>query len=131
MKHGTDYGYQKHLRQGEAACSACKQAHADYQRAYTKARGGTDYFRERDLQALFGMTVAEYDQMDAAQLGQCKICGVHKRHIYRKRLVVDHDHETGQVRGLLCNKCNQGLGLLGDNEEALRKALSYLQGGEA
>jgi hypothetical protein len=42
-------------------------------------------------------------------------------------LVVDHDHETGEVRGLLCNRCNTGLGFFADNRGYMRRALTYLE----
>lgn len=43
--------------------------------------------------------------------------------------VVDHDHTTGQFRGILCNTCNRGIGLLGDDVDNLKRAITYLQGG--
>jgi len=45
-----------------------------------------------------------------------------------RSLNVDHDHVTGQIRGLLCGPCNKGLGLLGDNLDSLWKAIHYLEG---
>lgn len=54
----------------------------------------------------------------------CEICGTHKH------LHVDHDHKTGQFRGILCSKHNNGLGFLGDNIEGLEKALDYLRNAE-
>ena len=69
---------------------------------------------------------AQHDEI-AAELGgdpTCAICG--KPEVGR-RLNIDHDHATGLVRGLLCRKCNAGIGLLGDNIEGLEAALEYLR----
>ena len=60
----------------------------------------------------------------ACQDGVCGICGKDKR------LMVDHDHKTGKVRGLLCSSCNRGLGALGDEEIGLHRAIEYLQRSE-
>ena len=62
------------------------------------------------------------------QGGRCKICGVHQSEIKRS-LCVDHDHETGKVRGLLCGKCNTAIGLFGDNRELVKLAFEYLENG--
>jgi len=81
--------------------------------------------KKRQSQALerrYGMDLDAYDALCQAQDHKCKICGV------QKALHVDHCHETGVVRGLLCMDCNTGLGKLGDNLEGLRKALHYLEG---
>lgn len=51
----------------------------------------------------------------------CVICGSDKE------LVVDHDHKTGVIRGVLCGKCNRGIGLLDDSPERLRRAAVYLE----
>ena len=61
----------------------------------------------------------------------CAICGKHKSELNMKRknnLCVDHCHETGRIRGLLCDKCNRGIGLLGDSLKNLKSAISYLEG---
>ncbi len=81
--------------------------------------------RERDL-GRYGVTLAEYDAMLEAQGGACAICGKAPGEEGR-RLAVDHDHETGEVRGLLCGKCNQGIGCLQDSAELARRAMMYLQ----
>lgn len=70
----------------------------------------------------YGITVEEYDLMKAAQNGVCKLC-----HHPTRKLDVDHCHETGAVRGLLCMQCNHALGILGDNVEGLKRALKYVQ----
>lgn len=77
-----------------------------------------------------GITSAEYDHLLEQQQGRCAICGSEEGHISKSgsqaRLSVDHDHLTEQVRGLLCNKCNRGLGYFCESTELLSKALHYL-----
>lgn len=73
----------------------------------------------------FGVTPDDYSQMFAEQDGRCKICGRHQSELERE-LHVDHNCETGQVRGLLCFNCNVGLGHLRHNVELLQNAISYL-----
>ena len=80
--------------------------------------------------AKFGITPEQYDAMLKEQGGVCAIC--REPETGRNRagavsLAVDHDHETGLVRGLLCNTCNRGIGLLKDRPDILRSALQYLE----
>lgn len=77
--------------------------------------------RARWLAQSYGLTIEQYDAMHAEQRGCCAICGERP-----DRLVVDHCHDTGAARGLLCDNCNMGLGKLGDNPAGLRRALRYL-----
>lgn len=79
--------------------------------------------RAYKLSTKYGMTVEEYDALAARQEGRCGIC----RTTPSEALVVDHDHDSGEVRGLLCDKCNRGLGHFGDNPELLERAAVYLQ----
>lgn len=76
----------------------------------------------------YGLTVDDYEDMLTAQEGKCAICGDtasgHEKH---GRLCVDHDHVTGQVRGLLCHLCNAGIGFLGDDPENIDRAAQYLR----
>lgn len=67
------------------------------------------------------MLLVDLKKIEDTQNGGCAICG------RVTKLVVDHDHETNRVRGLLCSTCNTGLGKLGDNVENLRKAIVYLE----
>lgn len=83
-------------------------------------------YRERTL-AQYGMTTVEYGKMLSMQGGMCAICGRLAGDL-RAKLHVDHDHSTGNVRGLLCYDCNRGIGLLGDSADRLRRALAYLEG---
>lgn len=65
--------------------------------------------------------------MVAAQNGVCAICGNGETSKRQRSLSVDHDHETGAVRGLLCNRCNPMLGYARDDIAILQAAISYLQ----
>lgn len=88
-----------------------------------------DYFRNHHLVKSYGITQAEYEQIYKDQSGLCAICGGLPdivKHGY-SRLVVDHCHKTGKVRGLLCNNCNSGMGIIGDTIEHLERALAYLR----
>lgn len=72
-----------------------------------------------------GLSEQDYLSMFAQQEGKCAICRRVETGRFAK-LCVDHCHSSGRVRGLLCNRCNQALGLLGDSPETLRKATAYL-----
>jgi len=74
----------------------------------------------------YGLTPVDYAAMLDAQGGRCAICGEEAERTAR-RLSVDHCHATGKVRGLLCRDCNVGLGVFGDEAEALRRAAEYLE----
>ena len=69
----------------------------------------------------YGLTPAEFETMLSAQAGACLICT-----LQMNQPVVDHDHATGAVRGLLCRKCNSALGLFSDSPATLTRAAEYL-----
>jgi hypothetical protein len=73
----------------------------------------------------YGMSVADFDAMLAAQGGGCAICGVVANDAHLD-LHVDHDHATGVVRGILCPPCNHGLGMFRDNPARMAVAIEYL-----
>lgn len=76
------------------------------------------------LNKKFGLTEAQYHTMLMAQGHRCALCT--RADLPEKRLAVDHDHVTGKIRALLCDRCNRGIGLLGDDPIQLRKAAEYL-----
>ena len=74
----------------------------------------------------YGITMDDFDAMLEAQDGRCAICPA-TRPGGRGAWHVDHCHDTGIVRGLLCSNCNRGMGLLGDDPATLRAAADYLE----
>lgn len=74
----------------------------------------------------YGITQAHYDEMLKAQKHRCAICDSHVIAL-KRQLFVDHCHRTGAVRGLLCMKCNLGLGAFEDRPARIIKAVDYLE----
>jgi 2-oxoglutarate dehydrogenase complex dehydrogenase (E1) component-like enzyme len=115
----------------DTRCKECINAYqrSEYQR---NKRDGTipnrETHRNQHLKR-YGMTSAQYDALYAQQNGLCAICGKKETLTTRgvlRLLCVDHDHITGEVRGLLCSRCNVGLGAFGDTKESIEKVLRYL-----
>lgn len=79
--------------------------------------------RNEQLKKLYGITIEQYEEMVMACDSRCHICGVKIETPH-----VDHNHLTGEIRGLLCGNHNRGLGLFGDDPELLRAAAAYLEG---
>lgn len=108
--------------------SWCKPCAAQYRRDWV-ANNPDKYdamLRKSKLKALYGITPEDYDAMLEKQEHACAIC--EKPCTSGRRLSVDHDHETGEVRGLLCGACNRLLGFARESEDVLRSAISYLNG---
>ena len=68
---------------------------------------------------------ANYDKLYSQQNGCCAICSKHQSEL-KQALAVDHNHETGEVRGLLCRPCKTGIGLLRESKQILNNAINYL-----
>lgn len=85
-----------------------------------------DYARWARLKTLYGITKDEYLSMLEAQGGVCGVCGEPETRKGGEFLCVDHDHESLQVRGLLCFRCNSALGLLQEDIEVVRQLCLYL-----
>ncbi len=92
------------------------------QLAYAKTPEGARKIRNLSLKRKYGITIEQYEAIAKRQDGECATC-----HKTPEKLVVDHDHTNGRVRGLLCDKCNRGLGLAYDNPDSIRRALAYLE----
>lgn len=102
----------------------CSKCHREEGKTYWTEGNG----RAKRLEK-YNITVEEYNNMFKKQKGMCKICGTHIQDTEDKKqfLSVDHCHETGTTRGLLCDSCNLGLGKFKDNEEYLANAIKYLK----
>lgn len=98
-------------------------------RAANPAEAAANY-RRQNLWRYYRMTVEEWDRMFDAQGGRCALCLTDKCHTGR-RLSVDHDHDTGRIRGLLCYRCNAAIALLEQGvggEQWIERAVRYLGG---
>ena len=89
----------------------------------------SDFHREINLMSKFNISPEEYNIIFEEQYGLCAICGK-KETATRlgkiKKLAIDHDHETGQIRGLLCQRCNMAIGLFDEDTNKLKNAIKYL-----
>jgi len=83
-----------------------------------------------DLKYHYDITLEAYNEALKAQGGVCYICKKLEVTSRTNRLVVDHDHSTGKIRGLLCHRCNCGLGYFKDDPVLIEKALDYLRRGQ-
>lgn len=84
--------------------------------------------RSQDLYSKYKLTLEEYDALLKEQDGKCAICGLKSEDNGRYGvLYVDHNHQTGKIRGLLCENCNLGLGIFKDNIDTLNNAIKYLE----
>ena len=89
-----------------------------YHRNKAKAKACTEASR---VKRVYGLTSDQLEGLKAAQGNSCALC---RKEV---KLVIDHCHLTGEVRGLLCHHCNTGLGALGDSIGGLQRAIEYLK----
>jgi len=104
--------------------SACKEC--DKARVKARHQANPERTRNNDLKRNYGITLQEHQEMYKNQNGLCAICKKEGDGKWKK-LCVDHDHETGKVRQLLCRRCNMVLGQVYDNISLLEKHIKYLQ----
>ncbi|MFJ9138895.1 endonuclease VII domain-containing protein [Streptomyces sp. NPDC102256] len=117
---------------GHKRCPQCQVArpHAEWERNKSSSDGWASYCREcraernriSYFRRKYGLTPAELDAMVAEQRGICCIC------LTAPAEHVDHCHQTGRVRGVLCFSCNAALGQFKDRPDAIRRAATYLEG---
>ncbi len=117
-KRGHDAEHWTILPSGLAVCLKCKRENAAKYRLENRER-----IRFKNRLSRYSMLVSEFEALWEKQRGACSICGMlFEDDNYR----IDHDHETGRVRGLLCASCNTAMGLFKDAPAVLLNAVRYL-----
>lgn len=118
--------YYKQWRESERGKNYTKEYAKTY---YQKIRGTPEARRAFHMKQRFGLTMEEYAKMLHSQNYVCGIC--FKKQVAGKNLngtlAVDHDHKTGKIRGLLCQKCNTALGMFNDEIELFNNAIKWIQ----
>jgi hypothetical protein len=92
-------------------------------REWAKAHPG--HYRAHNMMHCYGLTLQQIDDIRLSQDNQCAICS--QVFIPASVMRVDHDHATGKVRGLLCNRCNVALGIFGDTIQGVERVIEYLK----
>lgn len=128
LKQVTEFTIRKTHRIGKPV-SVCNKCKVDYnrQRRLSDPERTRQIERKSKFKRQYGITLDDYYQMLDKQNGGCAICGNKKPSNRTEYFAVDHCHITGKVRGLLCTKCNRGLGLFNDNISNLQTAITYLK----
>ena len=111
----TGKGHKRH-----GSCKVCYKANVAKNKDPVR-------IRDLSLQKAYGITSKDYSEILESQGGVCDSCKRPPPNQRKKFLAVDHDHQTGQVRGLLCDNCNRALGLLGDDAQTISNLLAYKQ----
>ena len=136
--------------QGNVSCELCRQKENQRTRKrYKRARkigkctkchklaangkiwcdSCSEKYKYNSLYYTYGLTKQDYDVLFDKQKGVCGICGKSESKVYKGvawKLSVDHDHNTGKIRGLLCNNCNRALGLMQERKEVLYSAIKWI-----
>jgi len=84
-------------------------------------------YRSRAIEKKYGEGALSFYEAEIAKSDRCRICGISESEAPKGRLAIDHCHDTGELRGLLCDKCNTALGLLQDDISNLTAAIEYLK----
>ena len=134
MKQQNSKWHQGRYR-GDAEYAGKKRKQAKQRYYLVKDKAPAVFAEEQKAKSLsatlrrLALPINVYLDMEKAQAGLCAICGRPEtkiKHTQVCRLSVDHDHTTGQIRGLLCDACNRGLGFFGDSASNLWRAFQYL-----
>lgn len=124
VKDIEEFVTNKTCKEGKAhTCKVC-----DAKRRKKHREDNPDMFRDTTYKYLYGISLEDYNTMFKEQEGKCAGCGKHQLDL-NHRLVVDHCHTSGEVRGLLCNQCNSVLGYVYDDPKTLKNLIKYLEKG--
>jgi hypothetical protein len=100
------------------------ECNREYEKRYRKSPEIKLALRNSNLKQKFGIDLEQFEQMKIAQGNACAICRQEPQN--ERELVVDHDHSTGEIRGLLCYGCNSAIGHLKEDPELFLKAYEYM-----
>ena len=122
LKLSLDEFYESKYNKGGyyTICKSCARKRNKKYRLTHKAT--KEQKRKWRIKSKYGITQEEYEQLYIAANGACEIC-----HKELDVLYIDHNHDTGKVRGLLCRGCNTGIGMLQEDISTLLKAIKYLE----
>ena len=125
--NGHDLTQTSRLRKsGRTQCSACQVLYAKRNTHKQRESGNlAKTVRKYQLKRKYGITIGEFEKLLEEQSFRCAICRTDDWGRHNKPHI-DHDHKTGRVRGLLCSRCNMGLGMFLDNPARLSSAIAYL-----
>lgn len=113
------YASAKHKDGVHPHCSKCQSLRASEWNKKNPLKRRVNSHRNK-MKTQYGITPEDLVRMTAEQGGKCLLCEL------KRKLVVDHCHKTGKVRGLLCRQCNSGIGQLQESEIILRRAIEYV-----
>lgn len=105
------------------SCPKKRAERAEWQREYRQRN--RRYIANRDAARKFGISIEEVEQLRS--ISNCQICNTELQHYEKNGSAIDHCHQTGKVRGMLCGHCNKALGLFFDNTATLQQAILYLE----
>ncbi len=115
--------YKSNTRYYQRECKSCtKERRSEWWRSEKGKRSS----KNTKLKHKYGITIEQYEELLYACNGKCEICGA----AFGKNgnpLSIDHDHETGKIRGLLCDKCNLGVSHFRDNIDLMLAAAQYIE----
>jgi len=129
IKHLSGFYKNKTKNTYSYNCKVCVRKRSN-DRYRLNRDGHGEAARKHKLKAKFGLTISDFDNILIKQNGVCSICGKPELTKYKdgkiQRLSIDHCHISGNVRGLLCRKCNTALSAFDDDIDVLASAISYL-----
>lgn len=121
----SEVGTRKRINRGKEVTECLSCIKSGQERRYIKYQQIPNYSRDVHLKSRYGITSKDFNALFLLQNKCCAICTTQV--ISKRGFVVDHDHSTNKIRGILCDSCNKGLGSFLDNEEILSNAIKYLK----
>lgn len=128
-RHNDRHGAAKQVRYRAKHGDDYRAKHAAEQRLWRATPHGKRMKRDWALRKAYGISLEEVEARIVAQGGVCPVCLEKLSSMGKGRggAAVDHNHDTGKVRGILCQQCNAALGSLGDDPETLKRGYNYLK----